>query len=76
MKLKYLFFLRELRLLMTILTILFFIAALPLYAETFPEGDVEAYIDAVDAVFLPLNCKARMIINDSYSTGSDRNSEG
>ena len=35
----------------------------------FPEGDVAAYIDKVDAAMLPVNCKARMAIVDSYSTG-------
>ncbi len=49
---------------------------LPLAAESFPEGDVAAYIDAVDAVMLPLNCKARMAVVDTYSTGTDRSSEG
>jgi len=45
-------------------------------APSFPEGDVTAYIDAVDAVTLPVNCKARMSVVDTYSTGSDRSSEG
>ncbi|MGA2639925.1 MAG: outer membrane lipoprotein-sorting protein [Spirochaetia bacterium] len=61
----------------TICTI--FIAAaicLPLAAESFPEGDPAAYIDAVDAVMLPVNCKARMAVVDTYSTGTDRSSEG
>jgi hypothetical protein len=49
---------------------------LPLAAESFPEGDVAAYIDTVDAVMLPLNCKARMAVVDTYSTGTDRSSEG
>ncbi len=47
-----------------------------LAAESFPEGDVAAYIDAVDAVTLPVNCKARMSVVDTYSSGSDRSSEG
>jgi outer membrane lipoprotein-sorting protein len=47
-----------------------------LAAEAFPEGDLAAYIDAVDAALLPVNCKARMAIVDSYSTGEDRSSEG
>ena len=51
-------------------------ACLPLAAESFPEGDATAYIDAVDAVMLPLNCKARMAVVDTYSTGTDRSSEG
>lgn len=50
--------------------------SLPLAAQSFPEGDVTAYIDAVDAVTLPANCKARMSVVDTYSTGSDRSSEG
>ena len=45
-------------------------------ASTFPEGEVAAYIDSVDAAMLPVNCKARMAIVDSYSTGDDRSSEG
>jgi hypothetical protein len=49
---------------------------LPLAAESFPEGDPAAYIDAVDAVMLPVNCKARMAVVDTYSTGTDRSSEG
>jgi hypothetical protein len=49
---------------------------LPLAAESFPEGDVAAYIDAVDAVTLPLNCKARMAVVDTYSTGTEKSSEG
>ena len=49
---------------------------LPLAAESFPEGDPAAYIDAVDAVMLPVNCKARMAVVDTYSTGTDRTSEG
>ena len=42
----------------------------------FPEGDVAAYIDKVDAAMLPVNCKARMAIVDSYSTGEDRSERG
>ncbi len=49
---------------------------LPLAAESFPEGDPVAYIDSVDAVMLPVNCKARMAVLDTYSTGTDRSSEG
>lgn len=49
---------------------------LPAAAESFPEGDPVAYIDAVDAVMLPLNCKARMAVVDTYATGTDRSSEG
>jgi len=45
-------------------------------AETFPEGSVEAYIDSVDAAILPVNCKAKMSIVDTYETGDDRSSEG
>lgn len=51
-------------------------AALPLAAQSFPEGDVIAYIDAVDAVNLPVNCKARMAVTDTYASGADRASEG
>ena len=51
-------------------------AALPLAAQSFPEGDVIAYIDEVDAVNLPVNCKARMAVTDTYASGSDRASEG
>jgi outer membrane lipoprotein-sorting protein len=50
-------------------------AAAPV-AQAFPEGDVAAYIDSVDAAMLPVNCKARMAIVDSFSTGDDRSSEG
>ena len=57
------------------------VVCLPLGAQAaataaFPEGSVTAYIDAVDAVTLPVNCKARMSVVDTYSTGSDRSSEG
>jgi outer membrane lipoprotein-sorting protein len=45
-------------------------------APAFPEGDVAAYIDAVDAATLPVNCKARMSIKDSYASGDERSSEG
>ena len=51
-------------------------SAASLAAQTFPEGDVVAYIDKVDAAMLPVNCKARMSIVDSFETGSDKNSEG
>jgi hypothetical protein len=50
--------------------------SLPLAAESFPEGDPAAYIDSVDAVMLPVNCKARMAVVDTYATGTDRSSEG
>jgi hypothetical protein len=50
--------------------------SLPLAAESFPEGDPVAYIDSVDAVMLPVNCKARMAVVDTYATGTDRSSEG
>lgn len=52
------------------------VASAPLAAQTFPEGDVLAYIDKVDAATLPVNCKAKMAIVDSYETGDDRESEG
>ncbi len=51
-------------------------AALPLSGQSFPEGEVTAYIDAVDAVMLPPNCKARMAVLDTFSSGEDRASEG
>ncbi|HEY9594621.1 MAG TPA: outer membrane lipoprotein-sorting protein [Spirochaetia bacterium] len=51
-------------------------ASIPLAAESFPEGDVAAYIDSVDAVTLPMSCKARMAVVDTYSTGTDKESEG
>ncbi|MGA2613021.1 MAG: outer membrane lipoprotein-sorting protein [Spirochaetia bacterium] len=51
-------------------------AALPLMAQSFPEGDVAAYIDGVDAVVLPVNCKARMAVQDTFSSGDDRASDG
>jgi outer membrane lipoprotein-sorting protein len=51
-------------------------AALPLAALSFPEGDLAAYIDAVDAVMLPVNCKARMAVRDTYGSGDERTSEG
>ena len=61
-------------------SILLFVAAtalaLPLEAETFPEGDLAAYIDSVDAVMLPVNCKAKMAVLDTFATGEDRASDG
>jgi hypothetical protein len=45
-------------------------------AQAFPEGDVSAYMDSVDSAMLPRNCKARMAIVDSFSTGDERSSEG
>jgi hypothetical protein len=51
-------------------------AALPLAAQSFPEGDVAGYIDSVDAVMLPLNCKGRMAVLDTFSSGDDRASDG
>lgn len=50
--------------------------ALPLAAASFPEGDVAAYIDSVDAAMLPVNCKARMAVVDTFASGDDRASEG
>jgi hypothetical protein len=47
-----------------------------LTAESFPEGDVAAYIDSVDAAILPVNCKAKMAVVDTYESGDDRSSEG
>ena len=52
------------------------LARLPLEAQSFPEGDVNAYIDSVDAVILPVNCKARMAVVDTFSSGDDRATEG
>jgi hypothetical protein len=55
----------------------FFCATTPTSAEeAFPEGDVAAYIDSVDAASLPVNCKARMDIVDTYETSEDRASAG
>ena len=51
-------------------------AALPLAAQSFPEGDVPAYIDKVDAVMLPVNSKGRMAVVDTFSSGDDRASDG
>ncbi len=50
--------------------------ALPAAGETFPEGDLAAYIDSVDAVMLPVNCKAKMSVLDTFATGEDRASDG
>ena len=50
--------------------------ALPLAAQSFPEGDVAVYIDAVDAVNLPVNCKAKMAVVDTFASGGDRATEG
>jgi hypothetical protein len=50
--------------------------AFPMEGQSFPEGDVAAYIDSVDAVTLPVNCKAKMSIVDTFATGDDRESEG
>ena len=52
------------------------LAAQAAQGPAFPEGEVSAYIDAVDAAMLPLDCKARMSIEDRYSSGDDRASEG
>jgi len=52
------------------------LAAAPVAAESFPEGDVAAYIDSVDAVSLPVNCKARMAVVDTFASGDDRATEG
>lgn len=50
--------------------------SLPLSALSFPEGDLAAYIDSVDAVMLPVNCKAKMAVLDTFATGEDRASDG
>lgn len=47
-----------------------------LVAEAFPEGDIAAYIDSVDAAILPVDCKAKMSVLDTYESGDDRSSEG
>ncbi len=46
------------------------------HAQSFPEGDVNAYIDSADSVMLPLNCKGRMAVVDTFSSGDDRASDG
>jgi len=51
-------------------------AGLPAVAQSFPEGDLNAYIDSVDAMTLPVNCKARMAVLDTFSSGDDRASDG
>jgi hypothetical protein len=51
-------------------------AAMPLVAQSFPEGDVNAYIDSVDSVMLPVNCKGRMAVVDTFSSGDARASDG
>jgi hypothetical protein len=48
----------------------------PAWTQGFPEGEVEAYIQAADQLVLPLNCKARMAIIDYYGGGEDKASEG
>lgn len=50
--------------------------AAPLAAQAFPGGDVKTYIDSVDARMLPVNCRARMQVLDTFSTGDDRASAG
>jgi outer membrane lipoprotein-sorting protein len=61
---------------------IFFAAALlasvvhPAVSQSFPEGEVDAYIEAADALVLPLNCKARMSITDYYGGGQEKSSEG
>jgi len=46
------------------------------FAQSFPEGEVEAYIRSSDALMLPLNCKARMAITDTFGSGENKASEG
>ena len=48
----------------------------PLRRSRFRKGDVAAYIDSVDAVMLPVTCKARMAVVDTFASGDDRASEG
>lgn len=50
--------------------------SLPATAQSFPEGEVEAYIQAADQLLLPLNCKARMAMTDYYGGGQEKSSEG
>ena len=51
-------------------------ASRPASAQDFPEGEVSAYIEAADALVLPLNCKARMSMTDTFGSGEDKASEG
>jgi hypothetical protein len=76
MKKEYKKSLGQLNRILPLLILNIMLAAPQMFAQTFPEGDVKAYIDAVDATFLPVNCKARMSMTDTYSTSPDRNSEG
>ncbi len=48
----------------------------PAAAEPFPEGDAAGWIDAAEALVLPVNCKAKMAVTDTFSSGEDRSSEG
>jgi outer membrane lipoprotein-sorting protein len=63
----------KINILMILLTI---VTVLPVSAQVFPEGDIKAYIDEVDAVYFPEMCKARMAITDTYSSGEDRTTGG
>ncbi len=49
---------------------------MPVSAQSFPEGEVEAYIQAADQLVLPLNCKARMAMTDNFASGQEKLSEG
>ncbi len=48
----------------------------PASAQSFPEGEVEAYIQAADQLVLPLFCKARMAMVDTFESGQEKKSEG
>ena len=57
------------------LTLLAFLPG-PVSAQSFPEGEVKAYIEAADALVLPLSCKAKMSMTDTFASGEDKSSEG
>jgi outer membrane lipoprotein-sorting protein len=59
-----------------LLALLASVLSLPASAQSFPEGEVEAYIRAADLLVLPLNCKARMAMTDHYGSGQQKASEG
>jgi len=48
----------------------------PAPAQSFPEGEVEAYIQAADLLVLPLFCQARMAAVDTFESGQEKASEG
>jgi len=63
-------------LLLPSLLLLASLLGLPAGAQSFPEGEVEAYIQAADQLVLPLYCKARMAMTDYYGGGQEKASEG